>query len=130
MCGCECRGEGGGGGMARRVKVKDKVFMFVQQCQLSVFVYCFKLLLCQLQSPRGSGQSISCFVFPSSHSPQPTIGVRASEKALLYCITCPVGPYFSTGTFTPISLYADPGFIRAWPGGAGESKMGGQAPLI
>jgi len=56
---------------------------------------------------------------------QPYIGVREPHKALLYCITCPVGPYFATGTFNPVSLYADPMFIRAWPGGVGDSKMGG-----
>ena len=59
------------------------------------------------------------------HCIQPFIGVHASSKALLYCITCPVGPYFSSGTFNPVSLYADPDFIRAWPGGVGDSKMGG-----
>ena len=56
---------------------------------------------------------------------QPAIGVHASSTALLYCIIGPAGPYFSTGTFAPVSLYADPGFVRAWPGGCGESKMGG-----
>ncbi len=63
-----------------------------------------------------------------THSPflqKPFIGVHASSTALLYCITGPVGPYFSSGTFEPVSLYADPQFIRAWPGGVGDSKMGG-----
>lgn len=57
--------------------------------------------------------------------PQPFIGVAESKSALLYCFTSPVGPYFKSGTFNPVSLYADPKFIRAWPGGVGESKMGG-----
>ena len=56
---------------------------------------------------------------------QASVGVRASEKALLFCINSPVGPYFSTGTFNAISLYADPQYIRAWPGGVGAYKMGG-----
>ena len=53
------------------------------------------------------------------------IGVSKSENALLYCITCPVGPYFTTGTFNPVKLYANPQYVRAWRGGVGESKMGG-----
>lgn len=56
---------------------------------------------------------------------QPAIGVHASSSALLYCIIGPAGPYFSSGTFTPVKLYADPKFVRAWPGGCGDSKMGG-----
>ena len=65
------------------------------------------------------------FLSPLPPSLQPFLGVREPHSALLYCITSPVGPYFTTGTFNPVSLYADPAFIRAWPGGPGESKMGG-----
>ena len=52
------------------------------------------------------------------------IGVWTPENALLYCIACPVGPFFKTGIFEPVSLYADPKFVRAWPGGIGEFKLG------
>ena len=64
-------------------------------------------------------------------TPQPFIGVSASQSALLYCIMCPVGPYFKKGkddpssVFSPVSLYADPKYIRAWPGGVGDTKVGG-----
>ena len=51
-------------------------------------------------------------------------GVWTPENALLYCITCPVGSFFKTGSFEPVSLYADPKFVRAWPGGVGEFKLG------
>ena len=34
------------------------------------------------------------------------------------------GPYYATG-FTPITLLADPQYVRAWPGGVGATKCGG-----
>jgi branched-chain amino acid aminotransferase len=67
----------------------------------------------------------SLYIRPTFIGTEPFLGVREPHSALLYCITSPVGPYFTTGTFNPVSLYADPAFIRAWPGGVGESKMGG-----
>jgi branched-chain amino acid aminotransferase len=67
----------------------------------------------------------SLYIRPTFIGTEPFLGVREPHSALLYCITSPVGPYFKTGTFQPVSLYADPAFIRAWPGGVGESKMGG-----
>lgn len=41
-----------------------------------------------------------------------------------FIICCPVGPYYPTG-FKPISLLADDKNVRAWPGGVGSSKVGG-----
>ena len=46
-------------------------------------------------------------------------------SALLYVILSPVGPYFKTGTLSPVALLADPAFVRAWPGGCGDFKLGG-----
>ena len=39
-------------------------------------------------------------------------------------ILCPVGPYFATGGFNPVSLHADPSVVRAFQGGCGNYKMG------
>ena len=55
---------------------------------------------------------------------QPTLGVDRSTSALLYCILCPVGSYFATGTFEAVSLMADPKFVRAAKGGFGAYKLG------
>ena len=55
--------------------------------------------------------------------------MNKSSSALLYVILSPVGPYFKTGTFSPVALLADPSFVRAWPGGCGDSKMGGYVTL-
>ena len=56
---------------------------------------------------------------------QGALGVKKSKSALLYVVTCPVGPYFSSGLFSPVSLYANPKFVRSWIGGTGDAKIGG-----
>lgn len=62
-----------------------------------------------------------CPPFPS----QPSLGVGCVSKALLFVILCPVGSYFPGDSLTPVSLLADPAFIRAWIGGVGDYKLGG-----
>ena len=42
----------------------------------------------------------------------------------LFAILSPVGPYFKDG-FKPVKLYADTDNVRAWPGGVGNAKVGG-----
>ena len=54
---------------------------------------------------------------------QPTLGVSTSTQNKLFVITGPVGPYYPTG-FKPVTLLADPQFLRAAPGGCGAYKMG------
>jgi branched-chain amino acid aminotransferase len=51
------------------------------------------------------------------------LGVTASDRALLFVILCPTGPYFPTGP-KPISLLAVDEHVRSWPGGTGEYKLG------
>lgn len=41
----------------------------------------------------------------------------------MYCIAAPVGPYYPEG-FKPVSLVAERKYVRAWPGGTGNSKLG------
>lgn len=61
---------------------------------------------------------------------QATLGVSTPDSALFYTILCPVGTYFGPN-FKAVSLLADPRFIRAWPGGCGDKKMGSNyAPTI
>lgn len=62
---------------------------------------------------------------PSSPLLQPSLGVSRTGKAMIFVIVGPVGPYFATGSFNPVSLLADPSFVRAWQGGVGAYKMGG-----
>jgi branched-chain amino acid aminotransferase len=78
--------------------------------------------------PTGKGYSL--YLRPTFIGTTPALGVHAARDALLYVIMCPVGPYYPTG-FKPVSLYADEMHVRAWPGGTGAYKMGGNyAPGI
>ncbi|KAL0612040.1 Branched-chain-amino-acid aminotransferase, cytosolic, partial [Plecturocebus cupreus] len=63
--------------------------------------------------------------FKTSLAYIPSLGVKKPTKALLFVILSPVGPYFSSGTFNPVSLWANPKYVRAWEGGTGDCKMGG-----
>ena len=72
----------------------------------------------------------SLYIRPTAIASQETLGVAPSSKAKLFVIACPVGPYYKTG-FAAVSLLADPDRIRAWPGGVGDCKVGGNyAPGI
>ena len=53
-----------------------------------------------------------------------------SNSALLFVIASPVGPYYKSG-FDAVKLYANTKYVRAWPGGTGDAKVGGNyAPGI
>jgi branched-chain amino acid aminotransferase len=67
--------------------------------------------------------SSTLYIRPTFIGTEPTLGVQHSKSSLLYVITGPVGPYFPTG-FKPVSLLADPAFVRAWAGGCGQYKLG------
>ncbi|GAA6077877.1 branched-chain-amino-acid aminotransferase, mitochondrial isoform X1, partial [Tachysurus ichikawai] len=66
----------------------------------------------------------SLYIRPTFIGTEPTLGVSRAGHALLFVIVGPVGPYFSTGAFNPVSLLADPRFVRACRGGVGAYKMG------
>uniref|UniRef100_A0A3P9P5B3 Branched-chain-amino-acid aminotransferase n=1 Tax=Poecilia reticulata TaxID=8081 RepID=A0A3P9P5B3_POERE len=70
-------------------------------------------------------QDASLYIRPTFIGTEPSLGVSRAGKALIFVIIGPVGPYFATGSFNPVSLLADPAFVRAWKGGVGEFKMGG-----
>jgi branched-chain amino acid aminotransferase len=78
--------------------------------------------------PEGDGYSI--YIRPTAISTYPFLGVGATKQIKLYAILSPVGPYYSGG-FKPIRLYASDKYVRAWPGGVGNTKLGGNyAPTI
>lgn len=66
----------------------------------------------------------SLYIRPTYIATQPSLGVGATSDALLYVIASPVGPYYATG-FKAVSLLAQSQYIRAWPGGTGDCKLGG-----
>lgn len=78
--------------------------------------------------PGGEGEAL--YVRPTHLGVEPTLGVSASKQTLLYVLLSPVGAYFAGGR-QAVSLLAKPGLVRAWPGGAGDRKMGANyAPTI
>lgn len=70
-------------------------------------------------------QTASLYIRPTFIGTEPSLGVSRPGKAMIFVIVGPVGPYFATGSFNPVSLLADPAFVRAWEGGVGAYKMGG-----
>jgi len=65
----------------------------------------------------------SLYIRPTFIATQGSLGVQATNKAKLYVITSPVGPYYKTG-FKPVKLLADSKNARAFPGGVGNYKLG------
>jgi branched-chain amino acid aminotransferase len=76
------------------------------------------------------GKGYSLYLRPTMIGTQETLGVGASNRALLFVICSPVGPYYRTG-FNAVSLNADTENVRAWPGGTGNYKIGSNyAPTV
>lgn len=78
--------------------------------------------------PEGEGYSL--YLRPTIIGTSANLGVSTPDKALLYVIASPVGPYYSTG-FKAVSLEATDYAVRAWPGGVGNKKLGANyAPCV
>jgi len=78
--------------------------------------------------PEGEGYSL--YIRPTAISTHPFLGVAQAQAAKIFVILSPVGPYYPEG-FAPVRLYADNDNRRAWPGGIGYTKSGGNyAPTI
>src|SRR6267154_2510135 len=61
------------------------------------------------------------YVRPTYFGVDDTLLVRPANRFRLIVMTSPVGPYFSQ----PIRLLAEERFVRAFPGGTGDSKAAG-----
>jgi branched-chain amino acid aminotransferase len=91
---------------------------------------CIKKLLLLDASwiPVQDGYSI--YIRPTAIGSNHNLGVSQSNEVKVFVILSPVGPYFKDG-FKPVKLFADSTNVRAWPGGAGGVKIGGNyAPTI
>ena len=88
-----------------------------------------KLLLADADFvPQGAGYSL--YLRPTMIGTTESLGVATPDKALIFVIASPVGPYYSSG-FKPVSLEATDYAVRAWPGGVGNRKLGANyAPCI
>lgn len=76
------------------------------------------------------GQGYSLYIRPTLIGTTTTLGVATPDKALLFVICSPVGPYYKTG-FKAVRLEATNYATRAWPGGCGDKKLGANyAPCV
>ncbi|TFJ82818.1 hypothetical protein NSK_005893 [Nannochloropsis salina CCMP1776] len=98
--------------------------LYMPSVDPDAFIECIKELVRQDRDwvPEGIGYSI--YLRPTAISTYPFLGVGATKEIKLFCIMSPVGPYYPEG-FNPIKLYADTLNVRAWPGGVGNTKVGG-----
>lgn len=71
-----------------------------------------------------SEQGYSLYIRPTAIATSSTLGVSPPHHALFFIITSPVGPYFKAG-FAPVKILAEDSYRRAWPGGTGCYKVGG-----
>lgn len=78
--------------------------------------------------PNEDGYSL--YIRPTIISTDPDLSVRFPNYCKIFTILSPVGPYYKDGFF-PISLLADEKYVRSWPGGTGDKKIGGNyAPTL
>lgn len=88
------------------------------------FLLCLNELLKLEKRWIPSAPECSLYIRPTLISTEPTLGVGVPTSALLYVILCPVGAYYPEG-FKPVKLLAQEQGVRAWPGGTGHFKIGG-----
>ncbi|XP_042330441.1 branched-chain-amino-acid aminotransferase, mitochondrial isoform X2 [Sceloporus undulatus] len=108
----------------------DRMLRSALRCCLPSFnkselLECIRQLIHLDQDWVPHSDTASLYIRPTFIGTESSLGVATSKHALLYVILGPVGPYFTTGSFNPVSLLADPRFVRAWMGGVGDSKVGG-----
>lgn len=88
------------------------------------FLECLKTLLKVDESWVPNEEGYSIYIRPTAIGTSPYLGVEVSQHIKLYAILSPVGPYYKSG-FKPVKLFADTVHTRAWPGGVGNAKVGG-----
>lgn len=72
--------------------------------------------------PKETGYSL--YIRPTMIATNECIGISQPDKILLYVICSPVGPYFQSSGFSAVKILAEDSFVRAWPNGTGEYKIG------
>jgi branched-chain amino acid aminotransferase len=72
--------------------------------------------------PTAAGTSL--YIRPAMIAVEPVLGVKPSDQYYFYAILSPVGAYYAAG-FSPVGIMVEDRYVRAVPGGTGESKTGG-----
>uniref|UniRef100_A0A8C0IK48 Branched-chain-amino-acid aminotransferase n=1 Tax=Chelonoidis abingdonii TaxID=106734 RepID=A0A8C0IK48_CHEAB len=92
---------------------------------------CIRRLVAIDQAWVPHSDNASLYIRPTYIGTEPSLGVSRPGHALLFVILSPVGAYFASGPMGAVGLLAEPRYIRAWLGGVGDCKMGGNyAPTI
>eukprot|EP00698_Gefionella_okellyi_P003720 TRINITY_DN13467_c0_g1_i1.p1 TRINITY_DN13467_c0_g1~~TRINITY_DN13467_c0_g1_i1.p1 ORF type:complete len:394 (+),score=68.39 TRINITY_DN13467_c0_g1_i1:109-1290(+) len=89
---------------------------------------CLKKLVTLEKSWIPDKKGYSLYIRPTAIATPPLLGVGAPSSALLFIIMSPVGPYYASG-FKAVKLLAEEKYTRAWPGGTGDAKVGGNYAL-
>ncbi|KAJ7570498.1 hypothetical protein O6H91_01G122400 [Diphasiastrum complanatum] len=77
-----------------------------------------------------SEEGFSIYIRPTMIATDSLLGLAPTKEAMLFVVLSPVGPYFPSG-LKPIRLFVDTKNARAFPGGVGNNKVGGNyAPTI
>jgi len=93
-------------------------------------IECLKSLILLDREWIPAEKGFSLYIRPTMIGTQNTLGVAPSDSAKFFIILSPVGPYYPEG-WKPVKLLADDRYVRAWPGGTGASKIGGNyAPTL
>ena len=82
--------------------------------------------------PTATTPGYALYLRPTVIATHPFLGLSPPEHLLLYVLCSPVGPYYKHSGFSPVKLLAaTEDQIRAWPGGTGRHKIGGNyAPTM
>jgi branched-chain amino acid aminotransferase len=104
--------------------------LFLPKFDGEELVECIKELIKVDRDWIPEGEGFSLYIRPTAISTHPYLGVTKPDNAKIFVILSPVGPYYPEG-FAPVKLFADNQNVRAWPGGIGYAKAGGNyAPTI
>lgn len=87
------------------------------------FIKCLEKLLFLDKDWAHDERGFSIYIRPTYMSYTDTLGVAVPDKAKLFIIMSPVGPYFTSG-YKALSLICnDDSYVRSFPGGFGERKL-------
>ncbi len=75
--------------------------------------------------PVSTTPGYALYLRPTVIATHPYLGLCPPEQLFLYVIASPVGPYYTHSQFAPIRLMTSHDAVRAWPGGTGRHKVGG-----
>jgi len=88
------------------------------------YLECLKKLLILDKDWIPHEKGYSLYIRPTMIATTPMVGVNPTSHAKFFTILSPVGPYYPSG-FKPVKLFANNSYVRAWPGGTGCNKVGG-----